>query len=63
MLYTLCECSSVICRQHCNISIEEYKKMSKQGCVIIHNDCDHGPDDTDVLVSRYDNYSVYKEAK
>lgn len=57
----LCECSSLDCSETIELSFEEALRIHQNDLVIIVDGCMTGPDPTDVLVSKKEGYSLYRE--
>lgn len=55
-----CECNS-FCEKPIVIGVVEMIEIRNIGCIVISNECEHGPKETDALVKKTENYSVYKE--
>lgn len=57
----LCECDSSICLESVEFTLEDWNEIKlKDDHYVISNDCPHGPEDTDILVEKKENYSIYK---
>ena len=56
-----CECNSRACQEVIEIESDDYEKINLAHQIVISNNCNHGPERTDVLVTRFIGYSVYIE--
>lgn len=58
-----CECNSFDCREVIEILFREANLIKSLGQIIISNSCQVGPEPADILVKKYENYTVYRDVK
>lgn len=61
MAKVFCECNSTSCFCQVEIPDKDYLKIVNARLVVIAENCSHGPDPTDTLVERHDQFSTYRE--